>query len=122
MAVDNTVIIADFKARFPEFAPNVVDSRLPTMICDYPLYFNRPYEWRNKPIILNLLAHLLVIDQGNKSGGDAGGVVTSKSVGSVSKSFAAKNSKSTLWDFFGGTKYGQAFIQMTSSIAGARFV
>ena len=123
MVVDKAQIISDFKARYPEFDSAVVDARMPFMIDDYPLYFGRPYNDCNKPIILTLLAHLLYIDtRAGVSGGDAGGVVQSKSVGSVSKSYAAKNSTSTLWDFFGGTKYGQAFIQMTSRIAGGRFV
>lgn len=121
-------VVDDFKTRFPElvtrYTVEVVDNRIPVLMNDVPLYFGRPYDVpRNQPPTLNLLAHLLILDQGGVSGGGAAqGVIASKSAGSVSVSFAAKNDKSKLWDFFGSTKYGQAFIQMTSGIIGARFV
>lgn len=122
-------VVDDFKARYPElvtqYTSDVVDDRIPILLTDVPLYFNRPYETeKNRPIILTLLAHLLVLDQstGAAGGSAGGGVVMSRAAGSVSVSFAAKNDKSKLWDFFGGTKYGQAFIQMTSNIIGARWV
>jgi hypothetical protein len=71
---------------------------------------------------LNLLAHLLVVDQGASNDVSGGSVVTAQSVGSVSESLAVKNTKSELWDFFGGTKYGQTYIQLTRRYAGGRFV
>lgn len=117
-------VVDDFKIRYPEFDECIVDDRIPILLNDVPLYFNRPYtNARNQPIILTLLAHLLVVDQEPAVGGGASsGVVTSKSAGSVSVTFAARNDKSAMWDIFGSTKYGQAFIQMTSFIIGAKFV
>lgn len=116
-------IIDDFKARFPEFDDNIVDDRLPVLIEIYPAYFNRPYDLvANKEIILNLLAHLLVCDQASSDDVSSGSVVMSQSVGSVSESLAPKNIKSELWDLFGGTKYGQTYIQLTRRFAGGRFL
>ena len=117
-------IIDDFKARFPEFDVTVVNDRLPVLIEVYPVYCNRVYEDSptNKEIILNLLAHLLTGDRLGGLDTSGGSMIASQSVGSVSESFTAKNGKSELWDFFGGTKYGQLYIQLTRRFIGGRFV
>jgi hypothetical protein len=107
-------LIDDFKARFPEFDAAVVDQRLPIFEAIWPCYFCGDYSIPcDKEAILNLIAHLLVMDQSaGSNGATAVGNVQSKSVGNVSVSY--KNSAVQTWDndFFGGTKYGMMFLNL----------
>jgi len=113
-------LIDDFKARFPEFDTAVVDQRLPILESVWPCYYGRPYSGCNKEIVLNLVAHLLVL----QSSPSAASVKeeSSRSVGSVSVSFESRANTSNLSDFFGSTKYGQMFLMLTSTRRRAYFV
>ena len=104
----------DFKARFPEFATATVDTYLPILEPVWPCYFNRTYEDCTKEAVLNLVAHLLVMETG--SGSASIKDVQSKSVGSVSVSYAtATQSGGQMYDMFNATKYGQRFMLLARS-------
>ncbi len=106
-------IIDDFKARFPEFPDSVVDPYLPILEPAYPCYFNRSYEGCNVEAILNLIAHLLVLETGQ--GSEASQLESSKSVGSVSVSYVAPTASPNM---YASTKYGQRFNLLTSAMYG----
>jgi hypothetical protein len=113
------MLIDDFKARFPEFAPARVDAVLPNLILAYPCYYGGAYEDCGKEIILNLLAHLFVESESGTAGTAD---VTSKTVGNVSVGYADRSKSGGLWSHFSGTKYGRAFDQLTKTGGAARFV
>lgn len=122
-------IIADFKARFPEFDSEIVDLRLPALIGVYSCYYSAEYAGCDKEAILNLLAHLLKTDDtGSAAGGGMvfpSGSITSESVSSngFSTSYARNtNQSNTMNDFFMGTAYGQRFLVLTQSNSGGFFV
>lgn len=114
------MMIDDFKARFPEFSSAVVDQYLPPLMNAWQCYYGKPYTACNKEIILNLLAHLLTLSR--SKGASSVRQQSSRTVGSVSVGFEATASGSNLSDFFGATKYGQAFMFLTSTRRRAFFV
>jgi hypothetical protein len=104
-------LIDDFKARFPEFPTATVDAYLPILEPVWPCYYGRSYTTCPE-IVLNLVAHLMVGEVAASQ--SAPQVVASKSVGSVSTSYAAmSHSGGALFDFFNTTKYGQRFWMLT---------
>ena len=111
-------IQGDFSERFPEFSQNDVDTYLPILADVWPAYFAKPYEG-NKEIVLNLIAHLLVTEKQPGTGPIQG--VASKSAGSVSASYHARQS-GRMEDFFHGTKYGQRYLHLTRFKGGAVWV
>lgn len=113
-------LIDDFKKRFPEFDPEVVDQYFPALEEVWPCYYGRPYSKCNKEIILNLIAHLMVIQI--NPGSSSIREQASRSVGSVSVSFTARTDTGGLSDFFGFTKYGQMYLMLTSTRRRAYFV
>ncbi len=119
-------LVDDFKTRFPVFAESVVDQYIPILEPVYPAYFvGGDYnDATDKEAILNLLAHLLVLETSSGSGaGAAGGTVASKSVGNVSISYAQPKNQSANADFFNGTKYGARFLMIVKGRGGtARWV
>lgn len=114
------MMINDFKARFPEFSNEVVDQYFPPLENAWQCYYGKPYTACNKEIILNLLAHLMTLAQ--SKGASSVRQQSSRSVGSVSVGFEATASSSNLTDFFGATKYGQAYLFLTSTRRRAYFV
>jgi len=115
-------LIDDFKARFPEFDEAVVDQWLPILENVWPAYYGRPYEIPNKEAILNLIAHLLTAEITPGGGGESFKNLASQSVGSVSESYVASGQSGDNYDFFGWTKYGQAFLYLTARYRGPMFV
>lgn len=122
-------LVDDFKARFPElvtqYGVNVVDQRVGILADVYTCYFCGNYDDKcDREAILNLIAHLLVVDQSGSSASASGtgGAVSSKSVGNVSVSYGATADQGFNRDTFGGTKYGAMFLQLTRGRAGAVFV
>jgi len=112
-------VIDDFKARFPEFDTDEVDTYLPTLIGLWEYYWGGEYEDEGVEIVLNLLAHMLV--QETASGTGALKDETSKSVGNVSASYSIKtNSERSLW--FRATRYGMAYLLLTMHDHGGSFV
>lgn len=115
-------LVDDFKARFPEFKPAVADQYIPIYENIYQCYFCGDYsDCCDKEIILNLLAHLITGEITPGASGTPGNVL-SKAVGNVSIQYGQAYSQSGLRDFFGSTKYGQRFLQLTSTRHGAVFV
>lgn len=111
-------LIDDFKSRFPEFDTAVVDQYLPILDPVWPCYYGGDYDLAcDREIILNLLAHLLVGESADSS--SANRTVASKTVGSVSVSYAGLDSQSATTDFFATTKYGQRYLMLTARNAGA---
>lgn len=121
-------VIDDFKIRFPEFDSTFVDDSLPSFVDTYPCYYGGDYnDTCDKEIILNLLAHLLYVSGGYMGMGEGNAspssVASSKSVGSVSVSYAVADvsTQSLRANFFGATKYGQIYLILTMNNFGARF-
>jgi len=110
----------DFIARFPEFSQEIVDQYLPIIETYWQCYYGYPYEGCYKEAILNLIAHLLVMETTPGSGHVRN--VTSQSVGSVSESFEAASSTGANYDLFGFSKYGQRFLFLIRRSYGPRFV
>lgn len=113
-------ILEDFKARFPTFDVNIVDQYLPILIPNYCAYYNKPYQCDTKEATLQLLAHLLIMEDLPSYGPLM--TQTSKSVKSVSVSYGDLMSKSGRDAFFNTTKYGQAFLRATANCWGGYFV
>lgn len=113
-------LIDDFKNRFPEFDTAVVDQYLPILDGVWQCYYGKPYAACDKEIILNLVAHLLVLEQSPSTATVK--EESSRSVGSVSVSYEARSTTSNLTDFFGATKYGQRYLMLTSTRRRAYFV
>ena len=108
-------LIDDFKARFPEFTDAVVDVWIPILEPVYPSYYALEYVAATQEATLNLLAHLITMETSAGSSSSATQAVASKSVGSVSISYAAATySGGELYDFYRGTKYGQRFLMLTA--------
>lgn len=113
-------MIADFKARFPEFDGAVVDVYYPILETVWPSYYGGSYD-TDRETVLNLIAHLMVGEIETST--EAVQVEASKSVGSVSVSYAARAaSGGKLADFFSTTKYGQRFLMLTAHNNGPRVI
>lgn len=106
-------LIDDFKARFPDFDEAVVDKYLPTVEGLWQCYYPQPYQHCNKEIILNLVAHLIVVE--SSPGTASIRSQTSRSVGSISVSQGSVSKADSLTDMFSFTKYGQRFLFLTQS-------
>lgn len=114
-------LIDDFKSRFPEFDDAVVDQYLPVLEPVYPCYFGGNYEIPcDKEAILNLLAHLLVLEERTKQSSLR--TTQSRSAGGVSVSYDASANGRDTAGFFDTTKYGQRFLVLTQSNVGGFFV
>jgi len=105
---------ADFEARFPTlpWVAGVADS--------WPSYSCLTYADGTKEAVLNLIAHLLVLE--SLSGAGAARTAESKSVGSVSASYGTASTGSGLATFFSSTRYGQRYWLLTGRAIGAVFV
>lgn len=108
-------LIDDFKARFPDdFETATVDQFVPILEGVWPAYYGVDYDpsnATNKETILNLIAHLLVLE--TEDGSDALRSINSESVGSVSTSYNAPGAKDATLETFDATKYGQRFLMLT---------
>lgn len=115
-------LIDDFKTRFPEFNSIEVDTYFPLIENTWDCYYGGSYTNEcDQEAILNLLAHLFVDE--TTSGTESNKVIQSKSVGSVSVSYANNTySGGERYDFFSSTKYGKRFLMLTQKNKGAYFV
>ena len=114
-------IIEDFKARFPEFDEAKVDESLPALEDVWPCYWGGNYDDCGKEIVLNLLAHLLVVQTSPGSGNPK--YTQSKSVGNLSVSYGAEFAPtSNRMSWFKTTKYGMQFWMLTRQRQGGFFV
>lgn len=116
-------LLADFKARYTQFDSAQVDVAWPAIDPAYLCYYGVEYGSGSScddETILVLCAHLFTL-QGASSNSPRL-AETSKSVGSVSVSYGAGEFDS-FNSFFMSSRYGQQFLQMTSSQAqGAVFI
>ena len=119
-----TVTVAALRARFPEFADDVIypDERIEIFIEDSQLIYMGADEnrWKGKYNYAQayLVAHLLIIAEASEAGDSSVkvGPVSSKSAGGVSVTRAvATKSRSDGDDFYMGTVYGQRFL-MTRNV------
>lgn len=107
-------IQTDFEARFPTIPWQ------PWVESVWPSYTCLEYNDKNKEAILNLIAHLLVLE--GMPGTGSARTEESKSVGSVSVSYGSASSDGSLATFFNSTRYGQRFWLLTGRQVGARFL
>lgn len=116
-------LIDDFKERFPEFDPAVVDQLFPPLEATWQCYYGGSIDVPcEKEAILQMLAHLMVMEIG-ASDGNSSAVkdVASKSVGSVSVSYGNMQ-PSDGHAFWATTRYGQRFWHLISNSIGPQFV
>jgi len=114
-------IIEDFKARFPEFDEATVDENLPGLEDVWQCFSGGNYEDCGKEIVLNLLAHLLVVQTNPGTGNPKS--IQSKSVGNLSVSYGAEFApKSNRMAWFMTTKYGMQYWMLTRQRQGGFFV
>lgn len=107
-------IQTDFEARFPSI------TWVEAIASTWTAYTCLAYGDNTKEAILNLIAHLLVLESAPGTG--ASRTAESKSVGSVSVSYGSASNSSNLATFFNSTRYGQRFWLLTGRQVGARFV
>ena len=113
----------DLITRFPDLDTALIDKYLPLYETAYKVYYNADYG-ANKyddEIILNLLAHLILISNA-KNSGDNIKQVASESVGSVSVNYAPLQLANQDDVFFNSTIYGQVFKMLIKRNNGAYFV
>ena len=114
-------LIADFKARFPEFPEATVDTWIPILDPIWPCYYGGSYENTcDQEIILNLLAHLMIFESSTSD--EAPRSIMSQSVGDVSQTFSSRSDAGVNSDFFSSTRYGARFLLLITKNIGARFV
>lgn len=111
-------LLDDFKARFPGIATATADTYVPILEDVWPEHFGGDYNADNKEIILQLVAHLVVTEAA--TGNAPAQLEASRSVGSVSVSFAAGAGAAP--NDFAATRYGQRYLQLLRQRGGAVFV
>jgi hypothetical protein len=115
-------IIDDFKARFPEFDTATVDQYIPILEGVWPCYYGGQYtDECGQEIVLNLLAHMLVIEASPGSGNVKS--TQSRTVGNVSIAYSqgyAPTSERNDW--LSRTKYGMRYLLLTRRRQGGVFV
>ncbi len=114
-------IIDDFKARFPQFDDAAVDLLWPSLEASWPCYYC--FEYGNNACtdeaILNLIAHLFVIEQDSQTSNGSQKDISSQSVGNVSVTFSGGAGDSANSQFFNTTIYGQKFLMLIKNRRGA---
>ena len=118
-------LLDDFKGRFPEFPEDVADTYVPPLDGVWQFYYGGDYDVpRDREAILNLVAHLALMDSGTASDTTAGGYrqATSQSVGSVSVSYSTGADETATDAFYMATRYGQRFLMLRRYSVGAFFV
>ena len=114
-------LIDDFKARFPQFDPADVDTLWSSLETSWPCYYG--FEYGNNDCtdeaILNLIAHLFVIEQDSATSNGPSKDISSQSVGNVSVTFSSGSGDSANSQFFNTTIYGQKFLMLIKNRIGA---
>lgn len=112
-------IESDFLKRFPNHFTEEDVERYSYIFEQgfYRCYWGGGYGGCGKEITLNLIACLMIFESQaeSKAVSPNRGNQTSKSVGSVSESFADLSDKTFFDDFFGGNVYGRRFLYLTKS-------
>jgi len=116
-------MLDDFKARFPNIDSTLADTLVPVYELEYSCYYGGDYTNDcDKNAILLLVAHLVVSDPSYKGNDSPNRLQSSKSVGSVSTSYAAGGSASDMSNWLNTTAYGQRFLMITASNIGVAVV
>ena len=114
-------LIDDFKARFPQFDTALVDTLWSSLEASWPCYYG--FEYGNNDCtdeaILNLIAHLFVIEKESQTSNGSQKDIESQSVGSVSVTFSGGAGDSANAQFFNVTIYGQKFLMLIKNRRGA---
>lgn len=108
-------IASDFAARFPGFDTVTRDTYLPIVEPIYQNYYCVDYTDESQEAILNLLAHLMLVESNTGTGPLR--VKSSQSAGSVSASFAEGDTNARAL-FYSTTRYGQTFWHLIMQEAG----
>ena len=114
-------LASDFKCRFSEFTAPDVDKFVLIYEPELLQYYGSPYDPANdatREIILNLLAHLIMLELRRAKTPVRN--VSSRSVGGVSTSYEAGGAMDVQHAFFSTTAYGQRFLLLTASNCGPR--
>tara|TARA_Y100000310_G_scaffold195657_1_gene195634 strand:- start:2398 stop:2745 length:348 start_codon:yes stop_codon:yes gene_type:complete len=111
-------IADDFDARFPGFDTTIRTTYFTIVEAIWAEYYCFDYTDETQEAILNLIAHLMLLESDPSN--EPQHVKTSQSAGSVSVSFQAGDD-SVLAQFYSTTKYGQRFWQLVSLKAGGGF-
>lgn len=114
-------LIDDFKARFPQLDPVCVGSMWPSLGVSWPCYYCFEYGVSacTDEAILNLIAHLFILEQGSQESSGSNKDISAQSVGSVSVTYAGGGSASQNTQFFNTTIYGQKFLMLIKNRRGA---
>ncbi len=114
-------LIDDFKARFPQFNTDTVDTLWSSLEASWPCYYC--FEYGNNDCtdeaILNLIAHLFVIEKASLTSNGPDKDISSQSVGNVSVTYSAGSGDSRNTQFFNTTIYGQKFLMLIKNRMGA---
>lgn len=121
MAVDR----AAFDARFPDFNSAISDKYFDIALNEYECYYSNscPNDGCNDAAVLQAIAHLITMD--SKTSSSAIKDKTSQSADGVAVAFQGNygDNPSDNQLFWGSTKYGQRFLQLTKGCGyGAFFV
>lgn len=107
------ILATDLTTRFPELDATTVATYLAGINLALPCMYGGVYGVNacDNEIILNLAAHLLVLDSAATS--SPVNSIASKSVGSVSVSYSVGDITNNAL-FFNATRYGQRFMMLVS--------
>lgn len=108
-------LIDDFKDRFPNFSGSDIDNVFSFLEAEYKCYYNYEYGFSScsDQAILNLLAHLFILNQSQSESSDPIKEMQSVSDGTASITYQQRQLGSDVQDYFNTTIYGQKFLQMT---------
>lgn len=115
-------LIDDFKAKFPnDFTEAQVDDNWANLDPEYQCFYNADLTIAcEKSAALYVIAHLLYLSLQTSNASFR--LAQSTTVHDVSVSYAMPANFDDLHAFYNTTRYGQLFIQITSSTMGAVFV
>lgn len=102
-------VLSDFQTRFPELADDIESNQ--HILNVWSTYDASTYQASTQEKILNLIAHLLVVDM---AGSGQVAQTQSQTVGRVSASYAVQAAKNDADQFFRATKYGQQYLILLS--------
>ena len=98
-----------FKERFPEF-DKIDDDVIKRAAAIFDELYKTAFDGLHVQCEDYFVAHWLTVNEG-----DGGGTVVSKSVGSVSITYATSDSGMPRYGSFGATKYGRRFVDLGST-------
>ena len=114
-------LIDDFKTRFPQLDTAAIDVLWASLEASWPCYYGFEYGSNacTDEAILNLIAHLFVVEQESQTSSGSQKDISSQSVGSVSVTYSGGSVDSSSIQFFNTTIYGQKFLMLIKNRMGA---